>query len=104
MSTETDVVIAKINPDGTLPVFVSYIGGSGNETGTGIAIDQMGYSYITGTTRSSDFPVKNPIQGFLAGQDDAFVTKLQPNGTSLVYSTYMGGTGSDSGNAIASIW
>ena len=89
-----------MNPGGNLPVYITYIGGSGTEKGNGIKVDQDGNAYITGTTNSTDFPVKNPIQGSLAGQDDAFVTKLNAAGT-VVYSTYVGGTKNDSGNAIA---
>ena len=97
---DTDAVVAKVNSGGTLPVYVTYIGGSGNETGNGIAVDQDGNAYITGTTSSSDFILKNPIQGSLAGKDDAFVTKLNATG-GVVYSTYVGGTENDAGNAIA---
>ena len=77
---DTDAVVAKVNSGGTLPVYVTYIGGSGNETGNAIAVDQDGNAYITGTTSSSDFILKNPIQGSLAGKDDAFVTKLNATG------------------------
>ncbi|NYT07308.1 MAG: PKD domain-containing protein, partial [Methanomicrobiales archaeon] len=96
----TDVVVVKINPDGTAPVYITYLGGNGDETGYGIRVDGDGSAYIAGTTNSTDFPVANPLQAALAGQTDAFIARLAPNGTSLIYSTYIGGTGQDYGYAI----
>jgi PKD repeat protein len=97
----TDVIVVKINEDGTIPIFITYIGGSGDDGPNGIAVDDEGYPYLVGTTNSPDFPVTGPIQSSLAGMNDAFVSKLDRSGSSLVYSTYVGGTGDDYGNAIA---
>src|SRR5207302_5978841 len=62
-----------------------------------------GHAYVTGSTDSTDFPTQNALQGALAGGSgfDAFVTKLGPAGNTLVYSTYLGGTFFDGGQAIA---
>ena len=95
-----DVVVVKISADGTSPIYVTYIGGSGDEWGNGIALDAARHAYITGKTDSTDFPTVNAIQDYLAGSEDAFVTKLSPDGSTIVFSTYLGGTEYDTGNAI----
>ncbi|HRS92698.1 MAG TPA: SBBP repeat-containing protein, partial [Methanolinea sp.] len=96
-----DVIVVKVNPEGTVPLYVTYIGGSGNETGYGIKVDASGYAYVTGVTDSQDFPVKDALQGYLAGDTDAFALKLSPDGSNPVFSTYLGGTRPDSGNDLA---
>ncbi|UUZ91916.1 SBBP repeat-containing protein [Paenibacillus sp. P25] len=71
------------------------------DSGQGIEIDSAGNAYITGFTESANFPVTpGALDTTLGGMDDAFVAKLNPTGTALVYSTYLGGTGQDFGNAI----
>ena len=97
----TDVVVVKINPEGTAPLYIAYLGGTGDEAGWGIRVDGDGSAYVVGTTDSPDFPVENPLQPTLAGLNDAFIAKLAPDGNSLVYSTYMGGINNDYGYAIA---
>ncbi len=97
----TDVVIIKINPEGTLPLYITYLGGEGNDIGYGIKTDSSGGAYVTGTTNSINFPVVKPLQADLAGLNDAFIVRLAPNGSSLVYSTYLGGKYDDYGYAIA---
>jgi hypothetical protein len=81
------------------PVYGTYLGGSASDAGTAIAIDAAGNAYVTGTTRSADFPV---IDGstYGGGNGNAFVTKLDANGV-RVYSTYLGGSASDAGAGIA---
>src|SRR5204862_380915 len=70
---------------------------------SGIAVDSAGNAYVTGRTASPDFPVVNALQASFRGGDyDAFVAKLSPDGGALLYSTYLGGAASDSGNGIAS--
>jgi hypothetical protein len=84
--------------------YSTYLGGSGNDEGYAIAFDGSGDAYVTGQTASTDFPTTSgAFQTTLKGTVNAFVTKVAANGSSLVYSTYIGGTGSsgDSGNAIA---
>lgn len=82
--------------------YSTYLGGSGADEARGIiALDADGNAYVVGITNSVNFPTLNPVQGSLAGDKDIVVSKLNPSGTALVYSTYIGGTGWDSGNAIA---
>jgi hypothetical protein len=80
--------------------FSSYLGGSGVDSATSIELDAAGYIYIAGSTTSADFPVKNPLQGISGYSFDAFLTKVTPDGSSVVYSTYLGGSGSDLVNEI----
>jgi plastocyanin len=83
--------------------YSTYLGGSGQDQGFGIAVDSSGAAYITGETPSTNFPTANPFQPNYSGGSvyDAFVAKLNPAGTALVYSTYLGGTGTDAGFGIA---
>ena len=71
------------------------------DDGVGIAVDSSGSAYVVGDTASADFPTKKPFQPLLDGFTDAFVTKLDPSGSSLVYSTYLGGSADENGYAIA---
>ncbi len=84
--------------------YSTYLGGSNRDNGYGIAVDSAGNAYITGDTTSTNFPTKNPHQPHLGGQkgySDAFVAKLNPTGSALVYSTYLGGKWTDSAEGIA---
>ena len=86
--------VSKLNADGSALVYSTYLGGSNSDQGTGIAVDSSGNAYLTGTTSSPDFPTVNPIQTQAkAGAENAFVTKVNPAGTALIYSTYLGGSG-----------
>ena len=98
-----DAFVTKLNPSGTALVYSSYLGGNGNnDYGYGIAVDSSGSAYITGLTDSTNFPTLNPIQGtYGGGYYDAFVTKLNPSGSALVYSTYLGGNGNEYNPSIA---
>jgi hypothetical protein len=98
---DTDAFIAKINPAGSALIYSTFLGGRLADSGSDIVIDASGNAYVTGTTASTNFPLLNPLQGSNAGSDDAFVTKVNAAGTALVYSTYLGGTSSDSGLGIA---
>ncbi|HET6893611.1 MAG TPA: SBBP repeat-containing protein [Pyrinomonadaceae bacterium] len=82
-------------------IYSSFLGGASFEQGLGIAVDGQGSAYLTGSTISTDFPVANPFQGVKDFSGDAFVVKLNPAGTSFVYSTFLGGNGDDVGTAIA---
>jgi hypothetical protein len=84
-----DAFVAEINPSGSALVYSTYLGGSGNDNATGIAVDSAGNAYVTGETTSTDFPTKNPLEPTYFGNGDAFVTKLDPAGSALVYSTYL---------------
>jgi len=96
-----DIFITEINPTGTAFVYSTYLGGSSVDSGFGLAVDASGSAYITGQTVSLDFPIVSSLQGSIAGADDAFVMKLAPSGTAIVYSTYLGGSAKDSGRSIA---
>jgi hypothetical protein len=87
-----DVIVAKFNPAGQ-PIYITYLGGSHVDWGLDITVDADGNAYLTGFTASTNFPVANayqPISG--GGGYDAFVTKLNPTGSALVFSTYLGGS------------
>lgn len=97
----SDVFIAKLSPDGSALLYVGYLGGSGNESGFGIAVDAAGAAYVTGSTTSADFPtVGGPDTSFSAGSE-AFVAKVNPAGTALDYAGFIGGGGNDTGRDIA---
>ncbi len=81
--------------------YSTYLGGSGNDEGFGIAVDAAGSAYVTGWAESADFPTVNPAQPQLRGAGDAFVAKLSPDGSGLIYSTYLGGSAYDAGYSIA---
>jgi len=106
--TNEDYFVTKVNPDGKGIAYSTMIGGTDYDKSLGIAVDKNGAAYITGNTRSADYPTTaGAYQGTYGGQDnlkrygDAFVTKLSANGTTLVYSTLLGSTSGDRGTAIA---
>ncbi len=96
----SDAFVAKLDPTGSL-IYSTFLGGSVGDFGNAIAVDASGNAYITGGTNSANFPTKNPLQAALGGASDAFVAKLDPTGSALVYSTFLGGTMDDVGNGIA---
>jgi hypothetical protein len=96
-----DTFITRLNADGSALVYSTYFGGSNNEFPQEIAVDGDGNAYITGDTSSPDFPLSNALQPALGGHKDGFVAKLNPSGSALVYSTYLGGSDFDDGNSIA---
>jgi hypothetical protein len=97
-----DVFVTKLSPTGSSLVYSTYIGGSNNESGYGIAVDGSGNAYVTGGTGSTDYDVTTgAFQMTKGGITDVFVTKLNATGSGLVYSTYLGGTVSDFGYGIA---
>jgi len=97
----TDVFVTKLNPLGAI-VYSTYFGGSGNDTGRRIAVDRDGNAYITGYTASTNFPTVQAFQtNYGGGKYDCFLAKLDPSGSSLIYSTYLGGSGSEAAGGIA---
>src|SRR5258707_13266207 len=90
--------------DPTLPlvidpvlVYGTYLGGSGDDEALGVAVDNSGQAYLTGWTTSTNFPTQSPFQSTNHGSTNAFVAKFAPDGKSLIYSTYLGGSsGGDS--------
>ena len=103
----SDAFVAKLAVNGMSFVYASYLGGSGNENlgdASGIAVDATGIAYITGDTSSINFPRKNALQNTKSGNAasrDAFITKLNADGSDFVYSTYLGGNSQDAGLDIA---
>jgi hypothetical protein len=98
---QQDAFVAKINPGGTAWVYATYLGGNAVDEGYAIAADASGSAYVTGYTGSSNFPLQSPIRSSNVSSVDAFVTKLNPTGSALVYSTYLGGSATDYGTGIA---
>jgi hypothetical protein len=105
-SGDRDAFVAKVNASGTALEYCGYIGGTGQDAGSGIAVDTAGKAYITGCTNSPadvspSFPVnKGPFLTYNGGFD-AFIAEVNPEGTALVYCTYIGGSGDDYGYGIA---
>lgn len=97
---DRDAFVTKFNADGSTLVYSTYLGGSNTNWGNGIAVDRGGNAYVTGYTRSDNFPTVRPLQGTFGGYEDAFVTKLNADGSALVYSTYLGGSNWDYGTDI----
>ncbi|HEY1336869.1 MAG TPA: SBBP repeat-containing protein [Bryobacteraceae bacterium] len=98
---QQDAFVAKINPTGTAWVYVTYLGGNNVDEANGIAVDAAGNAYVAGYTASTNFPLQSPLRTSNAASVDAFVTKLNPAGSALVYSTYLGGSATDYATAIA---
>ncbi len=99
-----DAFLAKFNPAGAGEaslVYSTLLGGQGGDYAAGVRVDVAGNAYITGTTASLDFPTKNPIQAASAGEPDVFVSEINPAGSALVFSTYLGGGSFDWGTSLA---
>lgn len=96
-----DAFVTKINAAGSALVYSTYLGGSFGEVGNAIAVDPFGNAYVTGVTGSSNFPLKNAIQADNRGGNEAYITKMNPQGSAFVYSTYLGGSGDDRGSGLA---
>src|SRR6266550_2224627 len=97
-----DVFVTKLAPDGSSLVYSTYIGGSLNDSGNAIAVDGAGNAFIAGSTSSFDFPTTiGAFQQNFAGVSDAFVLELNSTGSSLIYSTMLGGSGNDVANGLA---
>jgi uncharacterized repeat protein (TIGR01451 family) len=102
-----DGFVTKLSPTGSSLVYSTYLGGTQDEYCNAIAVDSAGSAYVAGATASSDFPVQAGYQATFQGgsttttRSDAFVTKLTPDGSGLVYSTYLGGNSYDGASGIA---
>ena len=99
--TGSNAFVAKLNAAGNQRTYLAILGGNGDDVGFSVAVDSGGSAYISGSTDSTNFTTVNPLQPQIGGSQDAFVAKLNPTGSSLTYSTYFGGSGSDSGFDIA---
>jgi hypothetical protein len=109
----TDVFVAKLSPTGS-PIYSTHLGGNADDQGMGIAVDNSGSAYITGETESIQFPTtagalsrscvavstRGPMRQICQG-GEGFIAKLSPDGTSLIYSTYLNGVGFETGRSIA---
>ena len=95
-----DAVAVKLNSSGDALVYSSYLGGSGKDWGLDVAVDTAGCAYVTGYTQSADFPIQSPLYSDLTGETDAFVTKFDASGSTLIYSTHLGGSDTDQGTDI----
>ena len=93
--------LLKLNPAGTAPVYATFLGGSGSDYATAVAVDSPGNAYVAGWTTSSDFPTASAFQPVLRGSKDSFVAKIDPSGSRLVYGTLLGGSLDDVANALA---
>jgi hypothetical protein len=97
-----DGFITKINPEGSALVYSTYLRGTHFEVGRSIAVDSEGSAYVTGFTGSDNFVTVDAPQGtYGGGRFDAFVLKMNPSGSALVYSSYLGGKGAEGGYGIA---
>jgi hypothetical protein len=96
-----DVFVTKLDPSGSTLIYSTYLGGSGFDDAYGIAVDSAGSAYVTGGSKQGNFPTVNPLQPTNRGLTDVFILKLDPSGSALVYSTYLGGNSDDAGRDIA---
>lgn len=100
----SDIFVTKVLSSGVQFAYSTYLGGADDETGYDIAVDEEGQAYLTGESRSNNFPLANATQATFGGgtvTGDAIITVLSENGQELRYSTYVGGSGEDSGQGIA---
>lgn len=96
----TDAFVMKLAANGRSLVFATYLGGNAYDFATTIAVDSSGSAWVTGGTDSTNFPLKNPFQKDQPGRD-VYLTKFDPSGTALIYSTYLGGSDYDLAWAVA---
>jgi hypothetical protein len=96
-----DAFLARLDSTGATLVYSTFLGGAGADAGRGVAVDAAGNAYLGGTTASVDFPLADPLQAKSAGNGDAFVARLSAGGTTLVYATYIGGSGEEESRGLA---
>jgi Beta-propeller repeat len=103
-----DAFVTKLNAAGSGLLYSTYLGGGGDDLATAIEVDAAGNSFVTGHTSSTDFPTtRGAFQTICGGcngatnSGDAFITKLDPDGSALLYSTFLGGSGDETGNSVA---
>lgn len=98
---DTDAFVTKFRPSGGRPVYCTFLGGSGTDAAYGVAVDHNGQVYVAGDTDSSNFPVVAATQRRYGGVLDAFLARLDPAGSALSFSTYLGGSNLDSASGVA---
>ncbi|MGD1699267.1 SBBP repeat-containing protein [Dapis sp. BLCC M229] len=96
-----DSFVSKISTDGSQLIYLTLLGGNDTEISQDITVDNSENAYITGETRSIDFPTINAVQNTIEGDTDVFITQLNTDGSNLIFSTYYGGVDGDIGNGIA---
>jgi predicted DNA repair protein MutK len=96
-----DAFVSKISSQGTSLLYSTYVGGEGSDQSSSIAVDANGVAYIAGFTYSFHFPLQSPIQSSTHGVPEAFVAAVGPTGSSLVWSTYLGGSDGDQATGVA---
>ena len=97
-----DGFVLKLNAQGNALIYSTYLGGSANDSAVGLAIDASGNTYVTGGTKSADFPATpTAYLSSSSGNTDAYLTKLNSTGSALLYSTYFGGSDTDRGSSVA---
>lgn len=96
-----DCFVSRFSPDGQTLIFSTYLGGSESEEVNGIAVDREGNVWVGGLTMSTDYPMAQALQSTFGGAADATLTKLSADGSKILFSTYLGGSGSDQANRIA---
>ncbi len=95
-----DALVGALNSTGTSLVYLTYLGGSGDDAGAEIGVDGSDFAYVVGFTASANFPASaNAFQKMLNGADNVFVAKIRPGGTLIIHASYLGGTGTDLGFA-----
>ncbi len=95
-----DAFVAKLASDGRTVLWATYLGGTGDDQAYGVAVDSTGSVWVAGRTTSTDFPLTNPLQASNGGGEDGFLVQLAQDGGSILYSTFLGGTGDDRISAI----
>ena len=93
--------LTKLAPAGNALVYSTYLGGSGHDEALGVAVDASGKAHVVGYTESADFPTMKPVQPHLSGSSDAFVARFNASGSALEFSTYHGGSATETGTSIA---
>ena len=93
--------VAKLDSTGSTIVYADYLGGDGGDWGSALALDSANEVYLTGTTISDDFPTVSPYQASQPGVRNGFLSKLSADGSTLLYSTYLGGNNTDSPSSVA---
>src|SRR6266568_2173403 len=98
----TAAIVLKLNATGTAAIYSTFLGGAGGSAGTGIAVDAAGNAYVVGMTDTGDiFPLVNAFRSSFGGVQDAFITKFNPTGTAVIYSSLLGGSAKDEAHAVA---
>jgi hypothetical protein len=100
-AVDFDVFVSELSSGGDSLLFSTYVGGSGDDRGLELAVDGSGSVYVTGVSSSTDFPIVSALQTNNGGGKDAFVFKLNSSGTSLIFSTYLGGSSDDAASGLA---